>query len=63
MEDSEKNKERKVLTDEELEQVSGGARPKFDPCTIWIGRVACDGMPNCRWDGNKNRCITFFPSE
>ena len=54
MEDNKKNKERKVLTDEELEQVSGG-RVVFDINTAGIG---CDWKyeedclkDGCTWDG------------
>ena len=72
MEDSKKNKERKVLTDEELEQVSGGrlsdsahSQKSEDPCAQWKDRGTCDEKYdcNCIWDWGKNKCISFIPQE
>ena len=68
--DSEK---RKVLSDEELEQVSGGrsffhydySPQKEDPCAQWKDRGICDEKYdcNCIWDWGKNKCISFTPQE
>ena len=59
MEDSKKNKERKVLTDEELEQVSGG-RVVFDidygSCYKQTGMNSCVYF-GCHWSEKLKRCF------
>ena len=60
MEDNKKNKERKVLTDEELEQVSGG-RLVFDMnqpiyCD-WEYKHECLRLKECYWSEKLSRCF------
>ena len=54
MEDSKKNKERKVLTDEELEQVSGG-QSNYGPVCINQPKDVCLSV-GCYWSDKSNRC-------
>ena len=54
MEDSKKNKERKVLTDEELEQVSGG-QSNYGPVCRNQPKDVCLSV-GCYWSDKSNRC-------
>ena len=54
MEDSKKNKERKVLTDEELEQVSGG-QSNYGPVCSNQPKDVCLSV-GCYWSDKSNRC-------
>ena len=61
MEDSKKNKERKVLTDEELEQVSGGRVAFWKdgdsfPCDRTIEKHYCVHY-ECHWSDKLNKCF------
>ena len=54
MEDNKKNKERKVLTDEELEQVSGG-QSNYGPVCRNMPKDRCLSA-GCYWSDKSNRC-------
>ena len=54
MEDSKKNKERKVLTDEELEQVSGG-QSNYGPVCRSKPKDVCLSV-GCYWSDKSYRC-------
>ena len=61
MEDSKKNMERKVLTDEELEQVSGGRIAfwidgDYYPCDRTIVKDFCVQY-KCHWSDKLNKCF------
>ena len=62
MEDSKKNKERKVLTDDELEQVSGGRLAfsvngyDYFPCDVTPWKDYCVYY-KCHWSDKLNKCF------
>ena len=61
MEDSKKNTQRRVLTDEELEQVSGGRIAfcidgEYFPCTTANEKHSCDYY-KCHWSDKLNECF------
>ena len=57
MEDGKKNKERKVLTEKELEQVSGGFGVGIPSMAALCGskreKASCEEYDSCMWTGSE----------
>ena len=55
------NKGRRILTDEELEQVAGGngwvENGSLYPCDDLKTENECSKMMECQWDKGEHKCI------
>jgi hypothetical protein len=55
------NKEKVILTDEELKEVAGAGTLDFiKSCLAISDRQSCEYRNLCKWDENQNKCLSKF---
>ena len=55
------NKEKVILTDEELKEVAGAGILDFiKSCLAISDRQSCESRNLCKWDENQNKCLSKF---
>ena len=58
MEDKKENKGLKTLSDNELEQLTGGVTGRNMKCEERTTRESCLSVQKCGWQEGKNKCVT-----
>ena len=55
------NKEKNILTDEELKEVAGAGILDFiKSCLAISDRQSCESRNFCKWDENQNKCLNLY---
>ena len=55
------NKEKNILTDEELKEVAGAGILDFiKSCLAISDRQSCESRNFCKWDKNQNKCLNLY---